>query len=107
MEYQDEKVIFPCRIQLMLATALHYNFHTPSVYRYLQGNYTGAWQDIPSLLAYLQGKVLDDCITHIERVFTVESPAKLVVHSFQKKCYSTSNTEIIPPLQVMKRLFLA
>ena len=32
-------------------------------------------------MKYLKGKVPDDCVTHVERVFTVGSPAKLIARS--------------------------
>lgn len=43
LKYQDQKMIPNNIIRIMLAAILYYNFHLPSVYRYLQGNYTCAW----------------------------------------------------------------
>ena len=81
LNYDKQEEIPDFRLKMLLSAALHYNFHLPSVYRYLQGNYTCAWRNLSELMAYLKDRIPDDCCEHLERVFKVGSPAKMVAHS--------------------------
>jgi hypothetical protein len=61
-----------------LACLLHYNLSVASTIRFLGNNYTGAYRDIPSIVASLRSHgIAETLISHYERVMTVGCPNHL------------------------------
>ena len=62
------------RVKHFLAAAIHYDFHIPSVYRYLGGNYTAAYRDIPEILSHLKNVVPQHIYDDVKRIFITGTP---------------------------------
>eukprot|EP00957_Ditylum_brightwellii_P002299 177337-Ditylum_brightwellii.AAC.1 len=77
---KQEKIPYP-KVMCFAAALLHYDFHTPSVIRYADDNYTASYCDIDWNLNQLRSVLSDHEFEELERVFRVGSPNKLVATS--------------------------
>jgi hypothetical protein len=73
-DYATQTHIPTHRVKNFLAAAVHYDFHIPSVYRYLGGNYTAAYRDIPEILKHLKNVIPDHIYDDVKRIFTTGTP---------------------------------
>jgi len=74
--YANQSSIPTSRVELFLALAIHYDLHIPSIIRYLGGNYTKAYLDVPAILQLLRSfQCPIDILRDVERIYTVGSPA--------------------------------
>ena len=74
---RQQTSIAPSRVRLFLAALLHFNLSVPSLIRYLGGNHTSAWRDIPALMSYLKSMIPDHNLSDLRRVLQVGCPAVL------------------------------
>jgi hypothetical protein len=72
--YASQTEIPVSRVKNFLAAAIHYDLHIPSVYRYIGGNYTAAYRDIPEILSHIKNVVPHDIYTDVHRIFTHGTP---------------------------------
>ena len=68
---------------MFVAAAIHFDMHIPSVIRYLGGNYTAAYRDVPSILNLVKDKVSDNLFLDMKRILEVGAPNFLVAESTQ------------------------
>ena len=85
IRYKTQECISEERTRLLTACAIHYDFHIPSVIRYLGGEYIGQHLDLPTIIDCL---VDHDCpeeiVQDLERILTAGCPAKLVADDTRK-----------------------
>ena len=74
---RQQTSIAPSWVCLFLAALLHFNLSVPSLIRYLGGNHTSAWRDIPALMSYLKSMIPDHDLSDLRRVLQVGCPAVL------------------------------
>jgi hypothetical protein len=61
---------------LVTACFLHFNFNTPTVVRYIGGQHTAAYRDVPAILAELwRANVDPGVLANLKRNFTLGSPS--------------------------------
>ena len=75
LDYASQTNINPDRVRLMSACAVHYNLDIGLVVRYLGGEYTASWRNIPEILAAAEPYVSEDVYDHLHRVLTTGCPA--------------------------------
>lgn len=79
--YEDQDEIPLGKVMCVLAAALHYDLHLPSVIRFAGGNYTGEYRDVDKIVKRLKGIVDEDDINDLRRLFTTGAPARMVAES--------------------------
>ena len=81
LAFRSQLFIPPTRIFQMLALAIHYNFHIPSMIRFLGGNYTRNHLDVTQIRRDLERfHVPFDIIKDVVRIYTFGSPASFRYH---------------------------
>ena len=75
LDYASQTKIDPDRVQLMTACAVHYNLDIGLVVRYLGGEYTASWRNIPEILAAAEPYLSEEVHNHLHRVLTTGCPA--------------------------------
>ena len=70
-----QKTIPPERVKAMMACLLHFNLDVSLLFRYLGGNYTGAYRDVIATPRILRRhNIGEDLIRHYVRIMTVGCP---------------------------------
>ena len=75
LDYASQTKIDPDRVRLMTACAVYYNLDIGLVVRYLGGEYTASWRNIPEILAAAEPYLSDEVYNHLHRVLTTGCPA--------------------------------
>lgn len=69
------------RIMKFTATALHHNFHIPSVIMYIGNNYTDAFRDVKKVLNRVKDIAPLQICKDLERIFKMSAPRYMVAES--------------------------
>jgi len=95
-DFQLQKFIPQDRILQLTALAFHYDFHIPSIIRYLGGNYTKEYVNLDQLLSTLKlYHIPDDIIDDVRRIYQTGSPTFLFTTNPLKIQPNTPNTGIM------------
>ena len=79
--FEKQQQIPFSRIMKFTAAALHYNFHIPSVIRYIGNNYTAAFRDVKKVLNRVKDIVPPHICKDLERIFKTGAPRYMVAES--------------------------
>jgi hypothetical protein len=83
-DYATQQSIPQARVKDFLAAAVHYDFHIPSVYRYVGGNYTASYRDVPEILSHIENIVPQHIYDDVKRILTVGTPRIFQAESSRK-----------------------
>ncbi|KAL7523685.1 hypothetical protein ACHAXR_000287, partial [Thalassiosira sp. AJA248-18] len=77
LDYAEQTHIKKERVRLMAACAVHYDLDFGLVLRFVGGEYSAEWRDVPAILAAVDGHVSQEDKDDIERILTKGCPSKL------------------------------
>jgi hypothetical protein len=70
LNYASHTSIAPTRVQLLTACAVHYDLDFGLVPRYLDGEYTAEWCDVPKIISTCKPFVAPEVLGQMERILT-------------------------------------